>query len=244
MVRNEGLLAPWKGVAAGVQRQLIFAPIRIGLYEPVRNWVMSRGGRRVVASGQLPTIGEKIAAGLMTSAIGITVASPADVVKVRLQAQGRNPNVPPRYTGLVNAYQAIFKQEGFKAYWTGFLPNLARNCIVNATELVAYDQTKQTLLTRGWVDDARLHILCGLSAGVWATAMGSPVDVVKTRVMNSQKGEFKSALDCAVKLLKKDGPLGFYKGVFPNFVRIASWNIVAWSTLERLKSWYNETHSN
>ena len=60
---------------------------------------------------------------------------------------------------------------------------------MNATELVAYDQAKQTLLgpTVGMRDGIGAHILSGLSAGLAATLLGSPVDVVKTRVMNAAK---------------------------------------------------------
>ena len=75
-----------------------------------------------------PTVLQKIAAGLTTSAIGITVASPTDVVKVRLQAEGRLPEgVPRRYTGALDAYRKIVQQEGVLGLWTGYGPNLARN---------------------------------------------------------------------------------------------------------------------
>ena len=50
--------------------------------------------------------------------------------------------------------------------------------------------------------------------------------------------EFRGAIDCAVKLMKRDGPLAFYKGFIPNFARIGSWNIIAWVTLEQLKKVY------
>ena len=62
------------------------------------------------------------------SAIGITVASPTDVVKVRLQAEGRLPaGVPRRYNGSLDAYRKIIAQDGILGLWTGYGPNLARN---------------------------------------------------------------------------------------------------------------------
>ena len=60
MVRDEGLTAPWRGVSAGIQRQMAFAPIRIGLYEPVRNFYVGENHQGP------PTILQKIAAGLTT----------------------------------------------------------------------------------------------------------------------------------------------------------------------------------
>jgi len=239
MVREEGFRSPWKGVSAGIQRQCAFAPIRIGLYEPVRNFYC---GKDFTGT---PALWQKIAAGLTTSAIGITFASPTDVVKVRLQAEGRlPPGATRRYNGAIDAYKKIVKTEGVKGLWTGYGPNLLRNCVVNATELVAYDQTKQTLLhTLNFKDGIPVHLISGLSAGLCATLLGSPVDVIKTRVMSAKSttgGEpaFKGPVDCAVKLMRSEGPLAFYKGFIPNFARIGSWNIVTWFTLEQLKRLY------
>ena len=137
-----------------------------------------------------------------------------------------------------------FPQEGVLGLWTGYGPNLARNCVVNATELVAYDQAKQVYLASGMGDNMATHVCSALTAGLAATMLGSPVDVVKTRVMAASKvavgqtPEFSGPIDCAMKLLKRDGPLAFYKGFVPNFARIGSWNIVTWVTLEQLKSLY------
>ena len=72
--------------------------------------------------------------------------------------------------------------------WTGYAPNLLRNCVVNATELVAYDQSKQFYLhTLRMSDGVLTHFASALTAGLAATLLGSPVDVVKTRVMNAKK---------------------------------------------------------
>jgi len=247
MFTQEGIRAPWKGVTAGIQRQCAFAPIRIGLYEPVRNFYVGKDFK-----GDPPIL-QKIAAGLTTSAIGITVASPTDVVKVRLQAEGRlPPGAVKRYSGALDAYRKIIAQEGVLGLWTGYGPNLARNCVVNATELVAYDQAKQTFLALGRPDNVPTHILSGLTAGLAATLLGSPVDVVKTRVMAARSPaaaapggaphvpEFSGPIDCAIKLLKQQGPLAFYKGFIPNFARIGSWNVITWMTLEQMKKLYFE----
>lgn len=89
IARNEGPRALWKGLSPGLQRQMVFASIRIGAYEPVRN-LFSGGDPN-------PTMLQRIAAGLATGALGITVANPTDVVKIRLQAEGRRPpGQPPR----------------------------------------------------------------------------------------------------------------------------------------------------
>ena len=46
-----------------------------------------------------------------SGALGIIIANPTDLVKVRLQAEGKLPEgVPRRYSGALNAYSSIVKQ--------------------------------------------------------------------------------------------------------------------------------------
>ena len=56
--------------------------LRIGMYEPVKKFYV--GENHV---GDVP-LHMKIAAGLTTGGLGIMVASPTDLVKVRMQAEG------------------------------------------------------------------------------------------------------------------------------------------------------------
>ncbi|GJT31450.1 mitochondrial uncoupling protein 1 [Tanacetum coccineum] len=124
-------------------------------------------------------------------------------------------------------------REGVRALWTGLGPNVARNAIINAAELASYDQVKQTILKiPGFTDNVLTHLLSGLGAGFLAVCVGSPVDVVKSRMMRDPS--YKGTIDCFVKTLKNDGPFAFYKGFIPNFGRLGSWNVIMFLTLEQV----------
>ena len=73
----KGSPACLQGWVPGLHRQVLFTGIRLGLYERVKD-VLSGG------ASETPLYA-KVAAALSTSAVGITVANPADLVKVRLQ---------------------------------------------------------------------------------------------------------------------------------------------------------------
>ncbi|KAH7514576.1 mitochondrial uncoupling protein 1 [Ziziphus jujuba] len=237
IAREEGVSALWKGIVPGLHRQCLFGGLRIGMYEPVRNFYV---GDNFV--GDVP-LSKKILAGLTTGALAIIVANPTDLVKVRLQAEGKlAPGVPRRYSGALNAYSTIVRQEGVGALWTGLGPNIARNAIINAAELASYDQVKQTILKiPGFTDNVFTHLLSGLGAGFFAVCVGSPVDVVKSRMMGDSA--YKSTLDCFIKTLKNDGPLAFYKGFIPNFGRLGSWNVIMFLTLEQAKKFVKSIES-
>ena len=51
----------------------------------------------------------------------------------------------------------------------------------------------------------------GLGAGFVACCVGSPVDVVKSRVMGDSVGAYKGFLDCVTKTMANEGPMAFYK---------------------------------
>ena len=87
-------------------------------------------------------------------------------------------------------------------------------------------------------DGVMCHILCACGAGTTACVFGSPVDVLKTRVMNAPKGLYSSPIDCLIKTFKTEGFGAFYKGFVPNCVRLSSWNVVMFLTLEQLKKIY------
>lgn len=108
-------------------------------------------------------------------------------------------------------YRTIYRERGVRGLWVGLLPNMARNSVVNATELVAYDTFKDLLIGHQLLNDGlTCHFSAGFAAGFMATLVASPIDVVKTRVMNGAEGS--SVIRCAKELALKDGFFGFYKG--------------------------------
>ncbi|KAJ8276657.1 hypothetical protein COCON_G00084090 [Conger conger] len=225
MVRTEGPRSLYKGLVAGLQRQMSFASVRIGLYDSVKQFY-TKGSEHV-------GIGSRLLAGCTTGAMAVAVAQPTDVVKVRFQAQASNTG---RYQSTMHAYRTIAREEGIRGLWKGTGPNIARNAIVNCTELVTYDLIKDALLkATPLTDDLPCHFTSAFGAGFCTTIIASPVDVVKTRYMNSAHGQYRSALNCALTMLTKEGPTAFYKGFMPSFLRLGSWNVVMFVTYEQLK---------
>lgn len=145
-----------------------------------------------------------------------------------------------RYKSTIQAYKSIGKNDGMKGLWrgqyyhlnvifivfdinhfninnllfkSGTLPNIGRNAIINVAEIVCYDIVKDTILRRSLMQDAMpCHFVSAVIAGFCATVVASPVDVVKTRYMNSSKGQYKGAIDCAIRMGMQEGPSAFYKG--------------------------------
>ena len=66
---------------------------------------------------------KKIVAGGAAGAVASAIANPSDLMKVRLQTDGMAKDeagklLPKRYTGMVNCFMTIVKEEGVFALWT------------------------------------------------------------------------------------------------------------------------------
>ncbi|XP_063162065.1 putative mitochondrial transporter UCP3 [Candoia aspera] len=229
MVKMEGPKSLYSGLVAGLQRQMSFASVRIGLYDSVKQFYTPNGS-------EYTSIFTRLLAGCTTGAMAVTCAQPTDVVKVRFQAHIRLVGGPKKYNGTVDAYRTIAREEGVRGLWKGTFPNITRNAIVNCGEMVTYDLIKDTLLKYHLMtDNFPCHFLAAFGAGFCATVVASPVDVVKTRYMNSCAGQYKNALNCMLTMVVKEGPNAFYKGFMPSFLRLGSWNIVMFVSYEQLK---------
>ncbi|NXJ08455.1 UCP3 protein, partial [Odontophorus gujanensis] len=254
MVRTEGPRSLYSGLVAGLQRQMSFASIRIGLYDSVKQLYTPKGAE---STGLLA----RLLAGCTTGAVAVTCAQPTDVVKVRFQALGALPESNRRYSGTVDAYRTIAREEGVRGLWRGTLPNIARNAIINCGELVTYDLIKDTLLRAQLMtgeggtgdtpprpiplpksltpilplDNVPCHFVAAFGAGFCATLVASPVDVVKTRYMNAGPGQYRNVPSCLLALLLHDGIAGLYKGFVPSFLRLGSWNVVMFISYEQLQ---------
>ncbi|XP_039105093.1 mitochondrial brown fat uncoupling protein 1 isoform X1 [Hyaena hyaena] len=228
LAKTEGPLKLYSGLPAGLQRQISFASLRIGLYDTVQEFFST--------GKETASLGSKISAGLTTGGVAVFIGQPTEVVKVRLQAQSHLHGLKPRYTGTYNAYRIIATTEGLTGLWKGTTPNLTRNVIINCTEIVTYDLMKEALVKNKLLsDDLRCHFVSALIAGLCTTVLSSPVDVVKTRFVNSPPGQYTSVPNCAMTMLTKEGPLAFFKGFVPSFLRLGSWNVIMFVCFEQLK---------
>ena len=97
------------------------------------------------------------------------------------------------------------------------------------------DVFKNLLLqTDYFKDNLTTHFTASLGAGAVATTLTQPFDVLKTRAMNSKPGEFQSPWHLIMHTAKQ-GPLTFYKGYVPAFVRLGPHTILTFVFFEQLR---------
>lgn len=143
------------------------------------------------------------------------------------------------YNHVIDGMRTISRFEGIGALFNGTTMATTRAVLMTVGQLSMYDQFKHILLTSTpeglFKDNTMTHLTASLSAGITATTLTLPLDVIKTRLMNENTGHYRGALDVARSILKDYGPLGFFRGFLPAFVRLAPQTMLTFVFLEELR---------
>ncbi|XP_077980282.1 mitochondrial dicarboxylate carrier-like [Glandiceps talaboti] len=230
IVKNQGVRALYNGISASVCRQLTYSMTRFAIYETLKK-ELSGGNTKT----QLPFY-KKVGIAAVGGACGGFVGTPADMINVRMQNDIKLPVEKRRnYKHAIDGLWRCYKEEGFRRLFSGATMATTRAILMTIGQVAFYDQVKQTLVSLNVVDDNIIgHFTASTCAGTIATAMTQPFDVLKTRLMNAKPGEYKSILHCVWETAKL-GPLGFYKGFVPAFVRLAPHTILTFIFFEQLR---------
>lgn len=78
-----------------------------------------------------------------------------------------------------------------------------------------------------------VHFGCGILAGVSASIVTQPPDVVKTK-MQLYPNEFTGIYHATFLVYKKYGVLGYFKGIVPRMLRRTLMTTMAWTVYEQV----------
>ncbi|XP_068793100.1 mitochondrial uncoupling protein 4 isoform X2 [Struthio camelus] len=185
IVQEEGLLKLWQGATPALYRHIVYSGVRIVAYEHLRDSVLGRA-----EDGSFP-FWKAVVGGMSAGAIGQFFASPTDLVKVQMQMEGKRKleGKPLRFQGVHHAFMKILSEGGIRGLWVGWVPNVQRAALVNMGDLTTYDSVKHfLLLNTPLVDNSVTHSVASACSGLVAAVLGTPADVVKTRIMNQPRG--------------------------------------------------------
>ncbi|KAG9195618.1 hypothetical protein G6011_00739 [Alternaria panax] len=149
--------------------------------------------RTMIDYGVAPSVAYFLA-GLLADLAAAPAYVPSEVLKTRLQLQGRynNPyfNSGYNYRGTVDAARTIARTEGYSALFHGYKATLWRDLPFSALQFAFYEEE------RGWAKKYMgsnniglpLEIITAATAGGLAGVITTPLDVVKTRIQTQHNG--------------------------------------------------------
>ncbi|KAI1307971.1 Mitochondrial dicarboxylate carrier [Halotydeus destructor] len=232
IIKKEGVFALYNGLTASWLRQVTYSTTRFGIYEVCK--------QRLMADGQtnIPFYQKVLLAGF-SGACGGFVGTPGDMINVRMQNDIKLPSEERRnYKHAIDGVTKVYKNEGMKALFNGATTATLRAALVTVGQIAMYDQYKQLLLAHMgdiFQDNLVTHFTASSLAGATATTLTQPLDVMKTRMMNAAPGVYPTIGHCARSIFKDLGPMGFFRGYVPAFVRLAPHTILMFVFFEQLR---------
>jgi len=164
-------------------------------------------------------------AGGVAGIISKSATAPIERVKLIIQTQDANPKIisgeVPRYTGILNTFTRVPKEQGFAAFWAGNFTNCIRYFPTQALNLASKDAIKGQFpkynpQTEFWKFFAS-NLAAGGAAGAFSLTFVYPLDYARTRLasdVGSGKKTFTGLGDCLKKTAS--GPQGF-RGLYNGF---------------------------
>ncbi|KAJ5913437.1 Mitochondrial carrier protein [Penicillium tannophilum] len=154
-----------------------------GVYEFTKRAMLDRGINPNIAY---------LSGGFFADLAASIVYVPSEVLKTRLQLQGRynNPYFHSgyNYRSTTDAFRTIVRQEGVSALFHGYKATIFRDLPFSALQFAFYEQEQK--LAKEWVGQRDiglgLEILTAATAGGMAGVITCPLDVVKTRIQTQQ----------------------------------------------------------
>lgn len=228
----------WAGLSAGYLRQLSYGMLRLGFFDRFLAIVESRAE----SQGRKVNFAERAAASLSAGGLAAGIANPAEVALIRMQSDGMKPAAErANYRSVVDALVRVSRAEGITGLWSGSYPTIIRAMATNFGQLAFFSQSKSLLKDHTNLSFQNQTFAAATIAGFFAAFFSLPFDFVKTRLQRGGKGPdgkpvYRGMLDCAVKALKEEGPLRFYRGFGTYFVRIAPHTVITLYVSDNLKA--------
>lgn len=231
ILRNENVMGLYSGLSAAVLRQCTYTTVRFGAYDLMKE--------NLIPQGHINDMVYLLPCSMFSGAIGGLVGNFADVVNIRMQNDSAlKPELRRNYRNAIDGVYKIYMHEGgIKTLLTGWKPNMVRGVLMTASQVVTYDVFKNYLVTKLSFDPKKnsTHLSASLLAGLVATTICSPADVIKTRIMNAHKTESESAIKILTSAIKKEGPSFMFRGWLPSFTRLGPFTMLIFFAIEQLK---------
>lgn len=228
VIRAEGLRSLWKGNLVSVIHKVPYGSVNYYAYECTKVGVL----RKYWNSEKDPGVFVRFGSGLVGGACASAITYPLDIVRTRLATASKGGGT------VMGTIAEITRSEGGLNALTKGLPatvlcqslNLAINFAIYESLQVRLIQVEKDLVLKymgpdyvsrrqrgSWLSS----LFCGACAGITASLIVFPLDLVRRRQqMSIGVGKTPSVFSMFQKVVKSDGLRGLYRGIIPELVKV------------------------
>jgi solute carrier family 25 (mitochondrial adenine nucleotide translocator), member 4/5/6/31 len=187
----------------------------------------------------------------------LQATAPIERVKLLIQTQDANPKIisgeVARYTGIVDCFTRVSKEQGIKAFWRGNMTNIIRYFPTQAFNFAFKDGIKAMFpkadKNTEFAKFFMINMASGGLAGAGSLLIVYPLDYARTRLASDVgvgKQQFSGLVDCITKTVKSGGLGALYNGVGVSVVGIIPYRGVYFGLFDTLSGYnpYQKDQSN
>ena len=221
IIKKENVFGLWRGMTPSITRVIP----GVGLYFSSLHWL-----KHTLHLKDPLTPTEAVLLGVTARTMSGALLIPITVVKTRFESDVY------KYKNIREALKIIYKQEGVRGLSRGLVPTLLRDAPFSGLYLMFYTRLKSAIVETDLLStksSAPIHFSCGILAGIFASIVTHPADVIKTK-MQLYPNEFRQVRSAIVRVHKKYGVLGYFKGIVPRMLRRTLVTAMAWTVYEEV----------
>ncbi|XP_024296379.1 mitochondrial glycine transporter B isoform X3 [Oncorhynchus tshawytscha] len=220
VIRTESFLGLWKGVSPSFVRCIPGVGIYFSTFYSLK--------QHYFQEGRAPNAGEAVLLGAGARAVAGVCMLPVTVIKTRFESGRYN------YVSVLGALKSVCETEGPRALFSGLTATMLRDAPFSGIYVMFYSQAKRSLPPE--VSSSPYAPLgnfgCGVMAGVLASVVTQPADVVKTHIQVSPA--HWTTKDAIRYIYTEHGLRGFFRGAVPRSLRRTLMAAMAWTVYEQL----------
>ncbi|RWS28810.1 calcium-binding mitochondrial carrier protein SCaMC-1-B-like protein [Leptotrombidium deliense] len=214
LMKEGGFLSFWRGNGINVIKIAPETALKFMAYEQAKRFIRGNTNREL-------SIYERFLSGSLAGALSQSVIYPMEVLKTRLCLRNTG-----QYNGILDASRKIYKNERLKAFYKGYVPNLLGIIPYAGIDLAVYETLKKWYLKSHSQDDnpgVFVLLACGTISSSCGQIASYPLALVRTRLQAQIGGDSKkdNMLSTFRGIVNKEGFFGLYRGITPNFMKVA-----------------------
>ncbi|EGO01954.1 hypothetical protein SERLA73DRAFT_177617 [Serpula lacrymans var. lacrymans S7.3] len=133
-----GVRAYYRGLTIGLIGVFPYSAIDMSTFEALKLAYLRSTGR------DEPGVLALLAFGSVSGSVGATSVYPLNLVRTRLQASGSSGH-PQRYTGIMDVVMKTYQRDGWRGFYRGLFPTLAKVIPSVSISYVVYEHSKRRL---------------------------------------------------------------------------------------------------
>ncbi|KAJ8364641.1 hypothetical protein SKAU_G00134720 [Synaphobranchus kaupii] len=142
---------------------------------------------------------------------------------------------PTHFSGTLDAFVKITRNEGVKSLWSGLPPTLVMAVPATVIYFTCYDQLKDFLCYGMGYQGSQVPLVAGGLARLGAVTVISPLELVRTK-MQSKQLSYSELRVCIRSSVAQDGWLSLWKGWGPTVLRDVPFSALYWFNYELVKA--------